>query len=513
MKDIDTRNVRMDAPSDSNRGESVSDPADMAQELIVNDTAEIWQSPKVIKVINKLLSGEITRIEPQIDLSIKDGFSYPDIDYIIQAWGGTTYRILESLAADGILEREDYEKILVSPGGSLQIIPVERCPNCDSLRITEGKMLEHFACGHVGVEDEFVSGTKTVCPKCKKELKLIGTDYRIPGMRYSCQNCHDIFPLPEVKYRCLDTGKILKLEELRHIWLYSYRLNEARRQRLEFELEPKKQFIEWLRGLGYNVREAVGMKGRSGATHTVDLLATMEDLVARHTVAIGILAAPQGEDTVAIESLFSFDSKMYDIGISLKIVLAVPRLTTEAVKFAERQGIRVYGMEELRKLLSRQPDDLDIVVNKKGRAASENLDRSELKKLGPGGWLRWLLERVNYQVSENVQISGRSGASHIIPLLAQKDDGIVNHRIAACVIDGGRASEDIIDEVVQFDAAAYDAGISSKVIIAVPCLSEAARQFAEYQHTKVLEAEDLDEFYNRYLTPGQEPIAISDEQI
>jgi len=511
VKDTDTANGKVTSTPDVEQDELIIDHPGIAPLSFVNGAAEIWQNSNVIKVINKLLSGEITRIEPQLDLSIKDGFSYPKVDHIIQAWGGTTYRILESLASEGILIREDYEKILVSPGGSLQLIPVERCPNCDSLRISEGKMIEHFACGHVGVEEDFLSGTKAVCPKCKKELKLIGTDYRIPGMRYTCQNCQEIFPLPEVKYRCLDTSEIFKLEELRHIWLYSYRLNEARRQRLEFELEPKKQFIEWLRGLGYKVREAVEMKGKSGAAHVIDLLATMEDPIAKHTVAIGILAASHGEETVAIDSLFSFDSKMYDIGITHKIVLAVPRLVSEAVKFAERQGIRVYSMEELRNLLSRQLEPLDIVVDKKGRSALESMDRSELNKLGPGGWLKWLLERVNYQVTGNAKINGRSGASHVIELLAQKDDGIVNHRLAACVIDGGRTPEDIIDEVVQFDAAAYDAGISSKVIIAVPCLSEAARQFAEYQHAKVIEAEDLDEFYSKYLSPGQEPIAIRNE--
>jgi hypothetical protein len=477
----------------------------------VQGDAEIWQNPKVVKVINKLLNGEITRIEPQIDISIKDGFSYPAVDSTIQDWGGTTYCILESLAADGILVREDYEKILLSPDGSLQIIPVERCPNCDSLHICEGKMIEHFACGHVGLEEDFVSGTKTICPKCKKELKLIGTDYRVPGMRYTCQNCQEIFPLPEVKYRCLETGKIFKLEELRHVWLYSYRLNEGRRQRLEFELEPKIHFIGWLRGLGYDVKEAVKMKGKSGAMHTIDLLATLEDPIARHTVAIGILAAKQGEEAVAIDSLFSFDSKMYDIGINHKIVLAVPKLVPEACKFAERQGIRVYGMEELRKLLSRKPDTLDIVVDKKGRPSSESMDKAELMKFGPRGWLKWFLEKEKYHVTENASINGRSGAAHVIELLAQKDDGIVNHRLAACVIQGERKPEEIIDKVVHFDAAAYDAGVSSKVIISVPCLSEAARQFAEYQRTKVLEAEDLDDFYSKYLAPGQEPIAIREE--
>jgi hypothetical protein len=511
MKDTDTKNPRVSEPSVDERKGAIGFPFGEEVESVQLDAVDIWQDPRVAKVINKMLSGEITVIEPQLDLNIKDGFCYPAVDHIIQAWGRATYRILQSMVEDGILVSEDYEKILLSPDGSVQLIPVQRCPSCDSLRISEGKMIEHFACGHVGVEEDFISGQKTVCPKCKKELKLIGTDYRIPGMRYTCHNCQEIFPLPAIKYRCLKTGEVYKLEELRHIWLYSYRFNEERRQRLEFELKPKMQFIEWLHGLGYQVRESARLKGTSGATHVVDLLATMEDPVATHTVAIGILAAPQGEEQVAIDALFGFDSKVYDIGIKHKIVLAVPRLASEAVKFAERQGIRVYGIEELRTLLSQKPEKMELVVDKKGRPALDALDKSKLKKLGPGAWLKWLLERENYQVTENASVSGRSGATYDIELYAHKDDGIVNHRLAACVIDSEHPQEEIIDEVVQFDAAAYDAGISSKVVISVPGLSEAARRFAEYQHIKVLEAGDLDDFYSKYIMPEQAPTAAQQE--
>ena len=511
MKDIDTVDNREQAAPGAEEDEIVVGKAGGALEAFGKGSAGIWQNPKVSKIVNMLLSGQIDRIEPQIDLSIKDGFSYPAIDYVIQAWGSTTYRILESLVEDGLLIGEDYEKIMVSPDGSLQLIPVERCPKCDSLRISEGKMLEHFACGHVGIEEDFISGDKTICPKCKKELKLIGTDYRVPGMRYTCRDCREIFPLPEIKYRCLTNGEIYKLEELHRIWLRSYRLNEARRQRLEFEIEPKMQFIDWLRGLGYDVQESVKMKGKSGAMHVIDLLATMEDPIAKHTVAIGILAAPSGDKAVNIDSFFGFDSKIYDIGITHKIVLAIPGLGPEALKFAERQGIRVYGLEELREILSRQPDTVDIVVNKKGRPAIDAMSRSELEKVGPKGWLKWFLERENYHVAEDAEVKGRSGAAHVIELTAQKDDGIVNHRLAACVISDGLESAEIIDSVVHFDAAAYDAGISSKVIVSVPCINEAARQFADYQRAKVIEAENLDDFYHKYLAPGQEPVTIRDE--
>ncbi|MBA7698258.1 hypothetical protein ES703_106934 [subsurface metagenome] len=463
------------------------------------NTISLWKNPKAVKLISWLLSHKDARIDPDINLQNKDGYSYRIADDIMETSGKTTCSILESLAEKDVLLQDDFERILLTPDGSIQLIPVERCPNCDSSHLFRGKMIEHFACGHVGFEEDFISGLKTVCPKCKKELKLIGTDYRYPGLRYTCKSCQGIFPLPTIKYRCLKTGEIFSLEELNHVWLYSYRLNEDYRIRLEFELEPKKRFVNYLHKLGYRVQESVKLQGSSGATHTIDLLATMDDPIAKHTVAIGILAAPQGEEAVNIDSLFSLDSKIYDIGIKHKIVLAVPGLTSDAKNFAERQSIRVYGLEELGALLSGQSDFPALADEKKQVSTGESEIEPELSKLGPKGFLKRLLEKKGYTVTENARVTGRSGAEHTLELYAQKDDGITSHQVAACVILSGHTDGNGVNEVVQFDTAAYDAGITDKVIITIPRLGKAATQFAEYQHIKVLEAKDLIEFSSEFL--------------
>jgi hypothetical protein len=467
--------------------------------LVKPSTFDLWKNPKAVKLVGWLLSRKDARIEPEINLQNRDGFIYRIADDIMEASGKTTYSVLESLAEKDVLLRENYERILLTPNGSIQLIPVERCPNCDSSNLVRGKMIEHFACGYVGFEEEFTSGLKTVCPKCKKELKLIGTDYRNPGLRYTCKGCQGVFPLPTIKFRCLKTGEIFSLEELDHVWLYSYRLNEDCRKRLEFELEPKKRFVNYLHKLGYSVQESVKLQGKSGATHTIDLLATMDDPIAKHTVAIGILAAPQGEEAVNIDSLFSLDSKIYDIGIKHRIVLAVPGLAPDAKKFAERQDIRVYGVEELGVLLSRQSDFPVLADQKSKENTGESEIEPELSKLGPKGFLKRLLEQKGYTVTENAKVAGRSGAEHTLELYAQKDDGITSHQVAACVILSGHTDGNGVNEVVQFDTAAYDAGISDKVIITIPRLGKAAKQFAEYQHIKVLEAKDLIEFSSEFL--------------
>jgi hypothetical protein len=463
----------------------------------VGVNATMWQNPRAARLIDALLSGKITRIQPHIDLSLQDGFSYPEADGVIGTSGKETILILESISREGLLLKEDFQTILTTPGGSVQLMPVERCPYCDSDKIVRGQLIEHFHCGYIGLEEEFTSGLKQVCPKCRREIKLIGTDYRKPGARYVCNACQEVFPSPVVKCRSLRTGEVYSLEELNRVPLYSYSLNEARRKRLEFEFEPKRQLIDYLQRLGYNVRESVKVMGRSGAAHTIDLLASVVDPITRHDVAIGILAASGNETEVGIDSLFSFDSKIYDTGIDSKMVIAVPGLASEAARFAERQRIRVYSLDELRNLSRRYADSAD--AGGRESPESESAVTPDLARLGPRGWLRWLLEKKGYRVEEKYQLKGRSGAEHILEFYARKDDGVMDHSIAACVItkDDVRGSD--VNTVIKFDSAAYDVGIRDKLIISVPKLSQETRQFASYQRIKILETKDLADFSRKYL--------------
>jgi CheY-like chemotaxis protein len=463
------------------------------------NTPSIWQDPKVASLIGGLLRGKIKLLSPEINLGLGNGFSYHEAENIMGTNSKETALILESLAKQGLLLKRDFEKIMVSPNGSVQMVPVEKCPTCDSSDLTRGQLIEHFSCGHVGLEEEFMRGLNQVCPKCHRELKLIGTDYRKPGIRYICNSCHGIFPTPVVKSRCLKTGETYSLEDLHYISLYTYTLNEACRQKLEFELEPKKQLIDYLVRLGYAVQESVQVQGRSGANHTIDILASMDDLITRHTVAIGILAAPQDDVDVSIDPLFNFDSKIYDTGIDSKMVIAMPRFTPEAMKFAERQGIRVYNLEDLRALLSWKTQLTQTIAINQAEQIVESAIKPgiiDFNTVDPRVWLKWLLENRGYVVEEKLKVAGRSGAEHILDLFAQKDDGIINHKLAACVITEQDILNSDVNEVMQFDTAAYDARIRDKVLISVPTLSKEARQFAEYQRIKIIEAKDLNGFAN-----------------
>lgn len=459
-----------------------------------NSTTNIWQDPKVSNLINGFLKGKIKQLKASINLGFGEGFSYPEAEEIMGVSTKEAVVILESLAKQELLVKKNFEKIMAAPNGSMQLVPVEKCPTCDSSDLIRGQLVEHFTCGFIGLEDEFLHGMDQVCPKCHRELKLIGTDYRKPGMRYICKSCRGIFPTPVVKSRCLKTGEIFNLEDMHYVSIYTYELNEAYRKKLEFELEPKKQLIDYLARLGYDVQESVQIQGRSGANHKFDIVATMDDLITRHSVAIGILAAPQDDLDVTIDPLFNFDSKVYDTGIDSKMVIAVPRFAPEAMKFADRQGIRVYDLEDLKSLLSwKNQLTQTVAINQTQPINVTNAKPVDIAfdEANPRIWLRNLLENRGYSVEENLNVVGRSGADHVLDLYARKDDGIIDHKVAACIITEKELLNGDVNTVMQFDTAAYDVNIRDKVLISVPALSKEARQFAEYQRIKIIEAKDL----------------------
>jgi general secretion pathway protein E len=111
-----------------------------------------------------------------------------------------------------------------------------------------------------------------------------------------------------------------------------------------FEFESKSQLIQYLKKLGYIVKENAEVKGRSDASHNMDILAIRDEGIVTHRIAIGIEV---DEKSVKLDRVFYFDDKAYDAGIMDKVLIAVPGLSKEAKQFAKRQGIRVFEVGQL----------------------------------------------------------------------------------------------------------------------------------------------------------------------
>ncbi len=106
-----------------------------------------------------------------------------------------------------------------------------------------------------------------------------------------------------------------------------------------FTFETRAQLVESLVNLGYRVEEKAKVRGRSGVTHTFDLLAYSDDGQIGHSLGIDIIS---GEGEIGLGPVALFDTKAYDAGIDDKAIVVSVGLSPEARKFAQHQRIKVF---------------------------------------------------------------------------------------------------------------------------------------------------------------------------
>jgi len=436
----------------------------------------IEKNEKATKLVTEMLAGNIVDIKPQLDFTSQLGFFYPYAESVLEIKGEEVLTILEALAGEEILSRKFFEKLLRCPRcRSVNLRPSPHCPRCGSGNIGRGRVLEHFVCKYVGLEDEYISRGRYVCPKCGQELRTIGSDYQSMGLLNKCRDCDNVFSQPMIKWRCLSCSSLTSEDKVTEVNVYSYSINEERKSWLEFELKPKQQLLDFLKEHGYEVVENAIVKGRSGAEHMVDMLATRDDGIVTYNIAIGVKVAG-GE--VKLNDILEFDDKAYDSGIHDKVLLVVPALRREAEKFASLQRIKVLEVR-----------DLETVLASTVSKPSEGIKREPFE-FKSKSQLTDYLGQLGYQVVENAEVQGRSGAKHNLDILATRDDGIVTHHIAIGIEVAEKAVE--LDRVFDFDDKAYDIGIPDKVFVAIPELSQEARQFAQRQRIRVFEVKELE---------------------
>ena len=215
----------------------------------------VLEDARIIKLVDALVSGKLSDITPVVDFNYKAGYAYPAVDNLLDTSEQETVNILEALANSEILIKQPFEHFYVDPDGLFQLVPVEHCPRDDSSNLVKGQLVEHFSCGYVGLDRDFKQESRYICPKCHKDLRLIGTDYRNIGIHYRCQDCSEIFTSACDKWRNLKTRREWNADELKEMEVYSYRFSPDKKGWLEFQLKPKTQLVDFLRLQSYQVQE------------------------------------------------------------------------------------------------------------------------------------------------------------------------------------------------------------------------------------------------------------------
>ncbi|MGD0353498.1 MAG: hypothetical protein ABSB38_08415 [Dehalococcoidia bacterium] len=445
---------------------------------VIDAVRMVKQNNKAMKLIQEIMSGRISEVKPSINASTKDGFGYPQAEKILESTTLEAVNTLEFLANEDILERNLHENIRFCPKcQSPNLKPGLGCPKCGSGNIAKGRILEHLACRNNSLEEDYANNGKYVCPKCRQELRFLGTDYQSLGISYKCRECGAISKDAAFNMQCLQCSYLFPEGEAKEIVLYSYRLNAGKKRQLQFELTEKPRFADFLRSRGYDVIESAKVNGttKSGAKHVLDILAQRSDGLVNYTIGVGILVDSQGQE-ISLAEVFAFDNKVYDLGIHDKVLVVVPKLSPEAGQFARQQRIKVIEAKDIELLLKSPP-----LATQKQSGNQPFVFETKAKLLEH-------LKNSGYSFEEKAKIMGRSGVEHVFDILAIKNDGIINHTLAINILI---AHDEIsFNTVSSFDTRAYDVGIHDKLLLVCPQLSQEARQFAQYQRIKTIEVSD-----------------------
>ena len=109
--------------------------------------------------------------------------------------------------------------------------------------------------------------------------------------------------------------------------------------------------------------------------------------------------------------------------------------------------------------------------------------------------IREYLQKQGYEITEGAKLPGKSGVKHTFDMLAQRDNGFVTSVVAACVVIGGDMEVEV-NAIFNFANKAYDTNIQSRVLFAIPGLTQEARQLAQKQRIRVIDEEEIDAFLN-----------------
>lgn len=304
--------------------------------------------PRLLRLFELLVNKNLTSLEPVFAPRQEHWVTYPLLESHLGVDAEYACRLLEDLHRIGYLLRHYSERVFFCPACNSQDLKLTLfCPKCNSLLLTRTRLLKHRACNWTAPADEFLRNDRKICPKCRNELLLLGSDYDDLGNRYRCQDCGEITRAPVERWNCRACGHTYDKWDVRELVLYKYTLNPAQVARLRSEKIPRAKVRELLTREGYEVQESVKMTGRSGAQHQLDILAIKRSGPLEHRVVVGFAAA---EEAVDAEEVIKLYAKAYDVSAQDIILIVSPRLSDDAEQFAQHYHIRVYSADKIDQL-------------------------------------------------------------------------------------------------------------------------------------------------------------------
>ncbi|MBI2005735.1 MAG: response regulator [Nitrosopumilales archaeon] len=122
----------------------------------------------------------------------------------------TILSYLNDLVGQGkVVRTENMKETTCNQCGSVKLATLFHCPSCKKSDFKNEILIEHYPCENFSAESTYKNN---MCPKCRKEIKILGVDYRAVE-QFICNNCNDKFPELSIDFLCLRCNNQFKLDK------------------------------------------------------------------------------------------------------------------------------------------------------------------------------------------------------------------------------------------------------------------------------------------------------------
>lgn len=307
-------------------------------------------------LLQKMRDGVIKELSASIDPKL--GITYPVAEAELKNNAQST---LEALHQEGFLLKEQKENVMVCRkcnGASFKVM--HRCPNCNSLNLRKGTVIQHLTCGYTELESTFIE-RNYICPKCKKKLRALGVDYIKPGIQYVCNDCGSITQNPTILLKCWTCGELQTIDEAKYVEVNTYLLDYSKREllaKVTFNLTP---IIQRIYALGWVAKKDYKIRGKSGIEHTFMLSLWSYEHNLRQIPEVVVDIHMDVIDDVHVLALYA---KIIDTGIRNAILAAIPIASEKAKILANYYGITIVEAEDAEILIEKLALAVEDVIKK-----------------------------------------------------------------------------------------------------------------------------------------------------
>ena len=95
------------------------------------------------------------------------------------------------------------------------------CPKCNGTEHHKTNILEHYDCGNVSAESDYVDDK---CPTCNKQLQALGVDYKKLPSKYSCKECENLFSNLKLFFKCTQCKAKFTIDDANWIESRGYKI-------------------------------------------------------------------------------------------------------------------------------------------------------------------------------------------------------------------------------------------------------------------------------------------------